>query len=109
MIPESKRPSHRLIDWVRVKGKEQPISIYEVIDSHPEELAIQKKNILEDFTRTLDQYQNQNWDEAIAGFSACLQKAPDDYISTMYLKRAEDYQKNPPEADWDGVYCMTSK
>ena len=109
MIPVDERPKHRLIDFVRVKGKEQPISIYEIIDSHPEELAAQKTAILDDFSVAFDHYQKQNWEDAVAGFSGCLQKAPDDYISTMYLKRAEDYKQDPPETNWDGVYRMTSK
>ena len=109
MIPVRERPKHRMIDLVRVKGKEQPIRIYEIIDSHPEELAAQKKAILADFTAAFDHYQQQNWGEAVAGFSGCLQQAPDDYISQIYLKRAEEYKTEPPKADWDGVYRMTTK
>ena len=30
-------------------------------------------------------------------------------ISLLYLERAEEFLRNPPPSDWDGVYEMKSK
>lgn len=69
----------------------------------------EKKKVLELYNEALSFYKQQKWDDAINGFKAALAVDPTDGPSAVYLERCEVYKKNPPPADWDGVYVMTTK
>jgi class 3 adenylate cyclase/CHASE2 domain-containing sensor protein len=97
----------REVDWVRVKGKAQPVRIFELIaeGSVPEE----KAKLLETFQQGFQLYHERNFNQAIEKFKACLEVDPKDGVSQLYLERCEDYQNNPPGENWDGVCTMTHK
>lgn len=108
----------RYLDKTVVKGRTKPVEVYEImgLKEHITDEQLECKSI---FEKGAEAYQNQNWDKAIELFdqSAVLEsfKPSDDnpLLSTnpslVYLKRCKQMKTNPPEADWDGVYVMTSK
>ena len=59
-------------------------------------------------------YEEQKWDEAIELFHSAndvLRPHPDemDGPCEMYIERCEYFKQNPPGADWDKTWQMTSK
>ena len=97
----------REVDWVKVKGKNQPIRIFELIcEGKPEP---QKQTQLEFFQKGFDLYHQQKWVEALEQFQKALEIEPTDPVSQLYVERCEDYKQNPPPADWDGVFTMKTK
>jgi adenylate cyclase len=54
-------------------------------------------------------YKRRKWDEAIHIFENITAMDPDLYAAHVYIERCFDLKKNPPPADWDGVYTMTTK
>ena len=50
----------------------------------------------------------RKWDEAIAKFHE-VYEMKHDKTSKIYIDRCEEFKKDPPSADWDGVYVMTTK
>jgi adenylate cyclase len=56
----------------------------------------------------LSSYKQMKWDEAIAKFNE-VYEMKHDKTSKIYMDRCEEFKKNPPPADWDGVYVMTTK
>ena len=42
-------------------------------------------------------------------FAQFLEKYPQDYLSKMYLDRAVEYEKEPPEDSWTGAEIFTKK
>jgi adenylate cyclase len=98
----------RELDLVRVKGKDRPVKIYELL-SLVKTASADQQALAGDFHDALVEYRKRNWDRAREGFQAVLAKFPHDGPAKLYLERCETLSKNPPPADWDGVYTMTTK
>ncbi|MBI5937297.1 MAG: adenylate/guanylate cyclase domain-containing protein [Betaproteobacteria bacterium] len=103
----------RLIDQVRVKGKQQPVAIYEPLgvagELPPEALASARL-----FEAALAEYRAQRWDAADGKLRAILTENVEYTEGTknlceVYLKRIEHFRREPPPADWDGVFTFTTK
>jgi adenylate cyclase len=98
----------RELDLVRVKGKDQPVKIYELLGRKGK--TFPGPEILSgDFQTALGEYRKRNWDKARQAFQAILNGFPHDGPSRLYLDRCEVLSENPPPEDWDGVYTMTTK
>ena len=97
----------RELDHIRVKGKLQPVKIFELLDVA--ENAASYKDLLGQFTEALCAYKAQKWNDAIERFERLLSSYPDDGPSHEYLRRSHEFCTHPPEAGWDGVYVMESK
>lgn len=97
----------REIDWVRVKGKLQPVKIYELLSKEP--IPLQNQEMLKYFTEGTQHYHQKQWEKAIESFNLSLNLVPSDPASQLYLKRCQNYLQTPPEDDWDGVFEMKTK
>ncbi len=98
----------RQLDVVRVKGKNEPIAIFEPI-GHKNDV---KKSVISELSRykqAFRVYQQQQWDKAEMEFFNLSQSYPDCKLYMEYLDRISIYRNNPPGEDWDGVYTHTSK
>jgi adenylate cyclase len=103
----------RELDLIRVKGKLQPVTIYELIGcagqpsfyGTPEEA----RSRLELFQTARALYCQRHWADAQTSFQAILDKWPDDGPSRAYWKRCQDYLFDEPPSGWDGVFTMTHK
>jgi adenylate cyclase len=96
----------RELDSVRVKGKKDPVTIYELIDYGTPEPLFQ--DVVRTFERGLAAYKKKQWKEAEGLFRAAL-KLYEDGPSKLYLSRCEEYTLNPPPEEWDGVFVMKTK
>jgi len=81
----------RFIDWVKVKGKDNPLPIYEVFDTDPPELRNKKQKTLELFQEAIAQYQLKRIDKSMDLFEKCIKLNPQDQPAKVYLKRCRDY------------------
>jgi len=99
----------RKVDRVVVKGKTEPVNIYEVLDYHTEETYPGLMDAIHHFSHGLDCYQKGQWDRAMEAFRRGLSINGGDQLSQMYIDRCEYMKKNPPSGEWDGVFVMTSK
>ncbi len=97
----------RELDKIRVKGKNQPVNIYELMDVAAEKTKYEP--LLERFEAAMKSYKAQNWSEAASQFSEVLANCPDDGPSQVFLERAIEFAENAPEGEWDGVYVMKTK
>jgi adenylate cyclase len=98
----------RTVDYVQVKGKTKPVDVFTVVgeraaqtDSPPVWLARYEEGIR--------RYRKRAFAGAAAAFQESLRQQPDDYLSSMYLKRCQSLIENPPGDSWDGVFVMTKK
>jgi adenylate cyclase len=98
----------REMDIMRVKGKNLPIKIFEVV-CRKNEITEQRLKIVQTFEAGLKLYRDQHWNDAISMFKTVLNLKSDDAASAMYIERCEMCRKNPPGKNWDGVYVMTTK
>jgi len=97
----------RRIDRVRLKGKENPLDIYEVMGMAAE-LNDEGKLLINEWHQALEYYRNQQWDEVEKRMNAFLLKAPGDGPTQAYLARIKLLRQNPPEG-WDAVWKFDSK
>jgi adenylate cyclase len=97
----------RELDLIRVKGKLQPVTIYEVLDA--EALGDAGKELLDLFARGLADYKKRDWRGASQTFQQILNRWPNDAPTRVFITRCEEYLAEGPEADWDGVYVMKHK
>ncbi|HEY9070207.1 MAG TPA: adenylate/guanylate cyclase domain-containing protein [Candidatus Ozemobacteraceae bacterium] len=102
------RVSVRFLDFLAVKGKKEPVKVYE--------LAFEKGKESPDWFERVALYDEgirlhleRRWDEAIAKFEELLVRWPDDGPSKTYIARCNEYKVNPPPDDWDGSYHLTHK
>ncbi len=99
----------RDIDDVVVKGKTQPVRVYEVLDYHTEETFPNLMEATGFFKEGRRVYRNGNWDKAIKLFGEALRLHPRDKLSLIYIERCELLKVNPPGATWQGIWTMSSK
>jgi hemerythrin len=82
----------RFLDRIRVKGKSQPLSVYEVFDNNPEELRNNKQLGLAIFEKAVAYYHMQDIAKAIPLFKQCIEIAPEDFPALIYLERCYEFQ-----------------
>jgi adenylate cyclase len=99
----------REVDIVVVKGKTQPVSIYEVLDFHGEDSYPQLVDAMGLFRNGLLSYRKRNWDAAHKLFEEVLAINPHDKVAALYIERCGHMAVNPPADDWDGTFVMESK
>lgn len=97
----------RELDMVRVKGKEKPVTIYDLLGFISDETP--KTKLADSFSEAIACYKKCKFKEAKAIFEAILGRFADDGPSRLYIQRCEDYIKSPPPPDWDCVYVAKSK
>jgi adenylate cyclase len=96
----------RELDLIRVKGKAQPVTIYELYGSHDGDHA---PELLELFAKGRAAYRRRDWQDAQHWFVKVLERWPEDGPARVFLARAEEYAVEEPAPDWDGVYVMKHK
>jgi adenylate cyclase len=97
----------RQLDLVRVKGKLEPVRIFELLGLGPASAA--DAAFLEAFGWGYGAWLAQRWDEAMAHFREADRLRGGDECSQLYLARCERMRREPPGPDWDGAYTMESK
>ena len=90
----------RELDIIRVRGRMQPSKIFQVVTAE----TPLSDAALEAYARGRRALVAGAWDAAIAAFEAALEWAPGDRPAAMMLERARILARDPPAADWDGVW-----
>jgi adenylate cyclase len=98
----------RKLDRVRVVGINEPVRLYELLDT-AKNIAPEQKKLVEVFHEALDHFEKRNWTQASAAFKEAQSIVPDDNPSKIYCERCAEFIKKPPNVSWDGVYNLTSK
>jgi adenylate cyclase len=97
----------REIDFIRVKGKLQPVTIYEILGPRAKETSGEELVAL--FGSAREAYKRRDWRAARSTWAAILERWPEDGPSRVFLARCEEYIAEEPSAGWDGVYAMKHK
>ena len=99
----------REVDSVVVKGKTEPVEVYEVLDYHDERTFPNIMDVVTHFKKGLSHYRIGAWDRAIDSFTEALKLHQDDKLCRMYIERCEYLKKSPSGDSWNGVWVMKSK
>jgi len=99
---------YRELDRVRVKGKDDPVGIFE-----PLGLAGQVEQSRLDEIKLWNQalrfYRQQDWDQAELQLYNLTRLSPDCYLYQLYAQRIEFCRTHPPGEGWDGVTNFETK
>jgi len=99
----------RELDLIRVKGKQQPVRIFEVLETVDHGIPGGRYSMLERYEMALMFYRDQRFPDALELFTELHEIDPDDGPTRVGKMRCEAYVENPPPPDWDGVFTMTTK
>ena len=99
----------RGLDLLRVKGKTEPVKVYELLGTKDHRITDKKQQVLDIFNKGFENYLQQNWENAMNYFQQALKIDPMDGPSITYIRRCEAFLQNPPGKDWDGVFTMQTK
>jgi adenylate cyclase len=92
----------RQIDRIRVKGKDEAITVYEPLGEVDQgELAR--------WDEALRGYRARQWEGAEATLLRLARTNPACGLYEVYLKKVQDLRHNPPPPDWDGVTVFAEK
>jgi len=108
-MKEPDRYRHRFIDKVRVKGREDPVTVYEVFEGILDEIAALKEETKPAFEGGIQLYYEKKFAEASVRFNQVLERNPSDLAARIYLKRCANYMVNGVPRDWTGVETLLEK
>ena len=96
--------SYRELDLVRVKGKQEPVRIFE-----PLEAGAFVAEDLERYHQALTSYRARDWCRSDKIFAALAQAEPACPVHALYRRRIADFIATPPDGAWDGVEVFNEK
>lgn len=98
----------RELDRVRVKGKDEPVAIYEPIGP-ADRVEQAMRDELKLFYQALKLYRAQDWEQAELQLYNLLKMSPDNRLYHLYNERIAKLRLLSPGADWDGVWVFETK
>jgi adenylate cyclase len=98
----------REVDRLVVVGQTKPEAVFEII-GRKGELTEKQSVLLARYAEGLAAYRARRWDDARRAFQAALEAVPGDGPSMAMAARVDNFQANPPAADWDGSWQLDQK
>lgn len=98
----------REIDRVRVKGKVEPVAIYQPLGLEGQVDQAILDEIVE-WKQALTLYRAQDWDMAESQLNNLNKSVHDAGLYSVYLKRIAHFRANPPGPGWDGTFTFETK
>ena len=100
--------SYRELDVVKVKGKDEPVAIYEPLGPKGS-LSSDLRNDLARHRGALKLFRAQQWEQAEAEFFSLSRGTNPHKAYELFMERIAYYRKNPPGEKWDGVFTFKTK
>jgi adenylate cyclase len=100
--------AYRELDRVRVKGKNEPVAIFEPL-GRAEALDPALHAELAAWEAALALLRSRRWEAAQAAVAALHAAHPEVALYPLYLARIAHYRADPPGEDWDGVTSFDTK
>jgi len=98
----------RLIDIVVVKGKTELVPIYELVALKGDITSLDAE-FLKLFSKAVNYYVDRDWSRARGRFTQLLESKPGDIACEIFIRRCDEYEKNPPPENWAGEYVYKQK
>ncbi len=98
----------RELDTIRVVGKNEPITVYEILD-RKNGVTGDKAKLVDIFHQGLELYKQRHFKGALELFESGLDISPFDGPTLTYIDRCNGFIEDPPSEEWDGVFTHTKK
>ncbi|MBN3907435.1 MAG: GAF domain-containing protein [Nostoc sp. NMS1] len=101
----------RELDYIRVKGRNEPVAIYELLGLRSNPIESEKLQVIEHYHKGREYYLNRQFAFARAEFAKVLAADNQDKAAMLHLLRCQHWLQSPPtESDWDeGVWTFQEK
>lgn len=101
----------RELDYIRVKGRYEPVAIYELVGLRSDPISSDKLQVIEHYHKGREYYLNRQFTIAKAEFAKVLAVDSHDKAALWHLRRCQHWLQSPPsDADWDeGVWTFLEK
>ncbi|MBF0295916.1 MAG: adenylate/guanylate cyclase domain-containing protein [Magnetococcales bacterium] len=93
----------RELDRIRIKGRNQAISLYEPV-GFVDAVGGETRKEVDAYHKAVALYRGRRWEEAAQRFQLLQQRDPERMIHDIYLSRIQYLLKHPPQEKWDGVH-----
>ena len=98
----------RELDKVKVKGKDEPVAIFEAVGMEGT-VGEEKMAEIRLWHQCLKQYRAQEWDQAEVSLLNLSRANPDLKLYKEFSERITHLRAEPPGAGWDGVTAFKTK
>lgn len=98
--------AYRMLDWVKVKGRQTPLKIYEVLNHLPSEQREMKLSVADAIEKAIDARVKQDWQLALSLLQDAQQSVPNDPLIVHHIEVCQRYQKSAMPSDWDGAFTL---
>ncbi|MEA5512598.1 GAF domain-containing protein [Nodularia sp. UHCC 0506] len=101
----------RELDRIRVKGRNEPVGIYELVGLRSDPISSKKSQIVEHYQKGREYYLNRRFTSARGEFAKVLDVDQHDQAATLHLIRCNHWLQSPPtDLEWDqGVWTFEEK
>ncbi|MHA7131197.1 AAA family ATPase [Algoriphagus namhaensis] len=108
-LEDPTRYSIRMVDRVAVKGKQEAIRLYEVLDAESEDRKKAKEATQSLLEEGMSAFYARRFAEANDLFSKASIQDSEDPILRLFAERSEKYLKTPPPENWRGYEVLHTK
>jgi adenylate cyclase len=98
----------RELDKVGVKGRDEPVSIYEPLGLQ-DEVKRAELDELKLWAQFLRLYRSRDWDKAELQLLNLQRGGTARRLYQVYIERIAAFRETPPDAQWDGAYRFEAK
>ncbi|XGV97155.1 MAG: adenylate/guanylate cyclase domain-containing protein [Leptolyngbya sp. BL-A-14] len=105
-------PEHyqiRFLDRAIVKGRSEPIAVYEILDGECEAVRSLKLQTQPDFEQGIEYYREGDLAGARNAFENVLVTHPGDKTAQLYLERVETLRDRGLPDQWTGIWTFSEK
>ncbi len=99
----------RELDFIKVKGKSNPVAVYELVGLRSDKISDQKKRVIEHYHAARQHYLNRKFAFAVAEFATVLEIDHRDKAASLHMERCQHWLRTPPPDQWDGSWTLTEK
>ncbi len=101
----------RELDYIRVKGRNEPVAIYELIGLRVDPINSEKLQVIDHYHKGRAYYLKRQFSSARAEFAKVLAADNHDKAAMLHLLRCQHWLQSPPtDLDWDeGVWTFNEK
>jgi adenylate cyclase len=96
------------IDRIQVKGKDEPIAVYQPLGLESE-VTCEQQDEIDRFSEVYAEYLQQSWDSALSKLDDLKRDFPESKLYQVYIERIQDLREQTLTQEWDGVFRHTSK
>lgn len=108
-IQSKQQYNFRFLGKVQLKGKLQPISVYEVLDGETEDTRLLKLKVNEQFENGMKAYLNKDFSKAKSFLEEVLKVTPQDKVSNKIMSNINRLETYGIPENWSGIETMDKK